>query len=52
VGLPLALAARMWLRGDWRGTGVLVPTSPELYNPLLEGLAAEGVVFSEEDGPA
>ena len=52
VGLPLALAARMWLRGDWRGTGVLVPTSPELYNPLLEGLAAEGVVFSEQDGPA
>ena len=50
VGLPLALAARMWLRGEWSGTGVLLPTGPELYTPLLEGLENEGIAFEELDG--
>ena len=49
VGLPLALAARMWMRGEWKGTGVTLPTSPSLYTPLLRGLAAEGIVFTEND---
>lgn len=52
VGLPLALAARMWLRGEWSGTGVLLPTGPELYTPLLEGLENEGIAFEELDGAA
>ena len=51
VGLPLALAARMWIRGDWNGTGVVLPTTPDLYGPLLEGLAAEGIAFTEQDNP-
>ena len=51
VGLPLALAARMWLRGDWNGTGVVLPTTPDLYAPLLEGLAEEGIAFTEKDAP-
>ena len=50
VGLPLALAARMWMRGDWNDTGVLLPTSPGLYGPLLQGLAQEGVSFTESEG--
>ena len=50
VGLPLALAARMWMRGDWSDTGVLLPTSPGLYGPLLQGLAQEGVSFTESEG--
>ena len=50
VGLPLALAARMWMRGDWKDTGVLLPTSPQLYAPLLKGLAEEGVAFTETEG--
>ena len=45
VGLPLALAARMWVRGDWSGTGVLLPTAADLYAPLLKGLAQEGIAF-------
>jgi len=52
VGLPLALAARMWLRGEWTGTGVVLPTEEELYAPLLRGLEDEGIVFSETDAPA
>ena len=49
VGLPLALAARMWMRGEWKGTGVTLPTTPDLYTPLLKGLAAEGIAFTEND---
>ena len=49
VGLPLALAARMWMRGDWQGTGVILPTGADLYEPLLEGLASEGIAFTERD---
>jgi saccharopine dehydrogenase-like NADP-dependent oxidoreductase len=49
VGLPLALAARMWMRGEWKGTGVTLPTSPSLYTPLMRGLAAEGIAFTEND---
>lgn len=49
VGLPLALAARMWLRGGWHGTGVLLPTSPDLYEPLLSALAGEGIRFIETE---
>jgi len=49
VGLPLALAARMWMRGEWRGTGVTLPISPALYTPLLKGLATEGISFTEND---
>ena len=52
VGLPLALAARMCLRGEWKGTGVILPTTPDLYDPLLAGLKQEGISFSESDGPA
>ena len=45
----LALAARMWMRGEWRGTGVTLPISPALYTPLLKGLATEGISFTEND---
>jgi saccharopine dehydrogenase-like NADP-dependent oxidoreductase len=52
VGLPLALAARMWMRGDWSGTGVILPTHADLYEPLLEALGQEGISFTEADAPA
>lgn len=49
VGLPLALAARMWARGEWNGSGVLLPTTPDLYAPLLKGLHGEGIAFTETE---
>lgn len=49
VGLPLALAARMWLRGEWNRTGVLLPTTPDLYAPLLRALEGEGIQFTETE---
>ena len=49
VGLPLALAARMWMRGEWNSTGVLLPTTPDLYKPLLRALEQEGIRFTETE---
>ena len=49
VGLPLALAARMWMRGEWNRTGVLLPTTPDLYAPLLRALEGEGIQFTETE---
>ena len=49
VGLPLALAARMWMKGEWNRTGVLLPTTPDLYAPLLRALEGEGIRFTETE---
>lgn len=49
VGLPLALAARMWMKGEWNHTGVLLPTTPDLYAPLLRALEGEGIRFTETE---
>ncbi|RUS28672.1 Saccharopine dehydrogenase-domain-containing protein [Jimgerdemannia flammicorona] len=55
VGLPAAMAAEMIIRGVcWGGTcqiperGVLTPTMPHVYNPILEGLETEGVRMVEK----
>ena len=51
VGLPLGMAVRRILRGEVAGRGVVIPTQPELYAPILAELAADyGLVFEEEDG--
>ena len=48
VGLTIAVGAELILAGAGKGGGVLVPTTPELYNPGLDLLAKEGLVFNEE----
>jgi saccharopine dehydrogenase-like NADP-dependent oxidoreductase len=48
VGLPLALAVRLLLRGELTVTGCPLPTEPQIYRPLLEQMAAEGVEFKEK----
>ncbi|MGI4872879.1 MAG: saccharopine dehydrogenase family protein [Janthinobacterium lividum] len=50
VGLPLGMAVRRVLRGEVAGRGVVIPTQPELYAPIMAELAADyGLVFVEED---
>ena len=50
VGLPLGMAVRRLVRGEVTQRGVLIPVQPELYEPILEELAADyGIRFSEED---
>lgn len=48
VGLPVAIAARLVLEGRIRRTGVLIPTFPEAYLPILAELRTLGIEFREE----
>ena len=49
VGLPMALAVKPMLEGDFGTTGVDVPMSRTYYEPLLAGLAGLGIVFEERE---
>lgn len=47
VGLPIAFATEMLLNGRLKRTGVVLPVTPDLYNPILEKLQNHGILFSE-----
>lgn len=47
VGLPLGIAARNILNGKIKLTGLHIPTSPEIYEPVLKELEQHGVLFEE-----
>ncbi|SMC00280.1 Saccharopine dehydrogenase (NADP(+), L-glutamate-forming) [Hymenobacter roseosalivarius DSM 11622] len=50
VGLPLGMAVRRLTRGLIAHQGVVIPTHPDLYEPVLAELEAEyGIVFQEEE---
>ena len=48
VGLPVAIAAKLILSGEVKSTGVMIPTSKEIYIPVLKELAGNGINFVEE----
>lgn len=48
VGLPLAIAAKLFLTGKLNQKGVLIPVVKELYAPILSELEEYGVEFVEE----
>ncbi len=48
VGLPLGIAARLILNGEINLTGLRIPTSKEIYEPVLAELATYGVQFTEQ----
>lgn len=39
VGLPAAIATKMILTGAIKKTGVVIPVTPDIYNPVLKELA-------------
>jgi saccharopine dehydrogenase (NADP+, L-glutamate forming) len=45
VGLPAAIGARLILEGRIKETGIRVPVSPDIYNPILDELSRLGVRF-------
>jgi saccharopine dehydrogenase-like NADP-dependent oxidoreductase len=45
VGLPLAAAVKQVASGVFTKPGLHIPTSPELYNPILQGLETKGICF-------
>ncbi|MEM9328868.1 MAG: saccharopine dehydrogenase family protein [Bacteroidota bacterium] len=49
VGLPMAIAAKLILRGELDLTGVQIPTRKEIYEPVLKELSALGFEFAERE---
>lgn len=49
VGLPVAMAARLVLNGEFKTPGVHIPTISELYNPILSELQEHGITFEERE---
>jgi saccharopine dehydrogenase-like NADP-dependent oxidoreductase len=49
VSLPVAIAARLMLEGKIKGTGVQIPVSPAIYEPVLKELEEmeNGIHFKE-----
>lgn len=47
VGLPLAIAVDLFLKGKISLRGLQLPVVPELYLPILEALEKEGIRFEE-----
>lgn len=49
VGLPLGIAAKLLLEGKISNRGLHIPTLPEIYQPVLQELEQEGIVFEETE---
>lgn len=47
VGLPLAIATDLFLKGEIVLRGLHLPVVPELYLPILKALEKEGIRFDE-----
>ncbi|KAJ3105261.1 hypothetical protein HDU97_008284 [Phlyctochytrium planicorne] len=47
VGLPAAVATEMILQGKIDRTGVLAPVYRDIYDPILEKLEKEGIIFHD-----
>ena len=48
VGLPAAIASRMVLEGRITETGVHIPVTPDIYEPILDELETVGISFKED----
>jgi saccharopine dehydrogenase-like NADP-dependent oxidoreductase len=48
VGLPLGIATKLILNGQVKSRGLHIPTSKEIYEPVLKELALHDVVFHEQ----
>lgn len=49
VGLPLAIAAKLLYQDKIKTRGVIVPTYPEIYNPVLQELKELGIALTERE---
>lgn len=49
VGLPLGIAAKLILNGTIQHKGLLIPTTKEIYNPVLKELQQHGISFKEDE---
>lgn len=51
VGLPLAIAIDLFLDGKIKSRGLQIPVQKEFYEPILNALENEGIVFEEIEKP-
>ena len=49
VGLPLGIATKLIAQNRIRGRGVLIPTTPEFYEPILSELATFDITLHETE---
>jgi saccharopine dehydrogenase-like NADP-dependent oxidoreductase len=49
VGLPLGMAARLLMEDKIQSRGVVIPTLPEFYIPILDELQSYGISMVEEE---
>ena len=49
VGLPVAIATKLILNGEIKSIGVQIPTTKNIYNPVLKELSGNGINFIEEE---
>jgi saccharopine dehydrogenase-like NADP-dependent oxidoreductase len=49
VGLPLGIAARLFLEGKIKSRGVVIPVTKEFYEPILSELSALGIALTERE---
>ena len=49
VGLPLCIFVKLLLLGNISTTGVIIPTMPEVYEPVMLELEDYGVKFTEQE---
>ncbi len=49
VGLPVGIATKMILNGEIVATGIHIPTSKLIYEPVLKELEQYGIVFTEKE---
>jgi len=50
VALPAAIGVEMILNEEITATGVHIPVTPEIYNPILNQLETMGIKMEEEFG--
>jgi len=51
VGLPVAIATLKILNGDIKTPGVQIPIQQEVYEPILNELKENGIIFTEKEVP-
>ncbi|MCH2021754.1 MAG: saccharopine dehydrogenase NADP-binding domain-containing protein [Saprospiraceae bacterium] len=49
VGLPLAIGVKHILLGNFNSKGVLIPITPDIYEPVMAELGEMGIGFKEKD---
>lgn len=47
VSLPVAIATRLVLEGQYTTPGLSIPSVPQLYNPILDELETLDIVFKD-----